>query len=119
MRRDDPDLIVAAYGRIRDALIGRPAEVRGRPEIAGLVIGVSLNPLGVVVVTIKARDTSRPRKPRCKGWPLRLRLPADAMIFHPRVAVAPPERKPSVRFARTVARPATHLALDHQGRLAL
>lgn len=116
MRREDASLIVSALKRIHEDLIGRPAEVRGRPEIAGFVIGVALNPHGVVIVTLKARDTTIDRKARTKVWPLRLRLPAEAMTFGERPEPTPKRRVPHAY--RTIPQP-VGLALDRMGRLAL
>lgn len=113
---DDLARIVAAYRRIRHDLIGRPATVVGRPEIDGHVIAVSLNPHGVVVVTLKARDLTKPRKPRAKAFPLRLRLPADACSYSERTA--PPARRKHVPAPRQFQRPEP-IALDHQGRLVV
>lgn len=108
--------IVAAYRRIRHDLIGRPATVIGRPEIDGHVIAVSLNPHGVVVVTLKARDLGKPRKPRAKAFPLRLRLAAEACTYGERAS--PPARRKHVPAPRQFKRPEP-IALDHQGRLVV
>lgn len=117
MRSADVAAILAAFHRIKHDLIGRAATVNGRPEIAGIVIAVSLNPHGVVVVTLKARDLTKPRTRRAKTFPLRLRLPAEACRYSERVTAPPPRRRYQMA-ARQLERPAS-VALDHQGRLVV
>ena len=103
---DDLARIVAAYRRIRHDLIGRPATVIGRPDLTGEVESVSLNPHGVVIVTLR---TPKPN-------PRRIRFPADACTYGERITAPPRKRRHPL--TRQFKRPEP-IALDHQGRLVV
>lgn len=68
-----------AYDKVRNKLLGHAASVIGRQELAGTIIGISLNPNGVVIATLL---TAKPHSRR-------LRLPLDALEVGPPVQAAP------------------------------